>query len=82
LDFVEQTGLFEPPVEERELLSTHDLDYRTHFERRTRQAGEPVWRAVLRRNVFPTGLERVVFGPSVDVTELDLDSTILKTSLE
>jgi len=28
----------------------HDLDYRTHFERRTRLAGAPVWRALLERS--------------------------------
>jgi tRNA (guanine-N7-)-methyltransferase len=39
------TGLFAPPVEEAARDAEHDLDYRTHFERRTRLAGEPVWRA-------------------------------------
>jgi tRNA (guanine-N7-)-methyltransferase len=39
------TGLFDPPVEETTHDPSHDLDYRTHFERRTRLAGEPVWRA-------------------------------------
>ena len=43
------TGLFTPPEEEPAKDPEHDLDYRTHFERRTRIAGEPVWRAVLRR---------------------------------
>ena len=43
------TGLFTPPEEEPAKDPEHDLDYRTHFERRTRLAGEPVWRAVLRR---------------------------------
>lgn len=55
LGFCGTNRLVRAPVEEQELLSTHDLDYRTHFERRTRQAGEPVWRAVLRRNVFLPG---------------------------
>lgn len=41
------TGLFEPPLEESAKAPEHDLDYRTHFERRTRLAGAPVWRAVL-----------------------------------
>lgn len=44
------TGLFSTPIEEPEIPSTHDLDYRTHFERRTRLAGAPVWRAVLHRS--------------------------------
>ena len=43
------TGLFTPPDEEPAKDAEHDLDYRTHFERRTRLAGAPVWRAVLRR---------------------------------
>jgi tRNA (guanine-N7-)-methyltransferase len=43
------TGRFGPPAEEEARLAEHDLDYRTHFERRTRLAGAPVWRAVLRR---------------------------------
>lgn len=43
------TGLFTEPAEEQAKPAEHDLDYRTHFERRTRLAGQPVWRAVLRR---------------------------------
>ncbi len=35
------------PVAERP--AEHDLDYRTHFERRTRQSGEPVYRAEFRK---------------------------------
>jgi len=35
------------PVEEQPAL--HDLDYRTHFERRTRQSGLPVFRAEFRK---------------------------------
>jgi hypothetical protein len=38
----------------------HDLDYRTHFERRTRLAGQPVWRAALDRNEAPAGCEREI----------------------
>lgn len=49
LELAAATGLFGPPAEEPALPATHDLDYRTHFERRTRLAGAPVWRAVLRR---------------------------------
>ena len=45
----EATGLYDRPVEEMETAPAHDLDYRTHFERRTRLAGAPVWRALLRR---------------------------------
>lgn len=36
------------PVAER--AAEHDLDYRTHFERRMRQHGEPVYRAEFRRS--------------------------------
>ncbi len=39
------TGLFADPEEEATREPEHDLDYRTHFERRTRLAGAPVWRA-------------------------------------
>jgi len=39
------TGLFTAPMEETAKDPEHDLDYRTHFERRTRLAGAPVWRA-------------------------------------
>lgn len=37
------------PFDVPEPPSLSDLDYRTHFERRTRQAGEPVYRAEFRR---------------------------------
>lgn len=36
---------FSPPLPVPERESQHDLDYRTHFERRMRLAGEPVYRA-------------------------------------
>ena len=47
------TGLFAPPADVPQRQAEHDLDYRTHFERRTRLAGEPVWRAALARNAAP-----------------------------
>lgn len=47
LDLAAATGLYAPPVEEPAREPEHDLDYRTHFERRTRLAGGPVWRAAL-----------------------------------
>ena len=37
-----ETGVFHPPEEVGERDASHDLDYRTHFERRTRLAGDPV----------------------------------------
>ena len=33
------------PTRLPETPSDHDLDYHTHFERRTRQNGEPVYRS-------------------------------------
>jgi tRNA (guanine-N7-)-methyltransferase len=45
-----ESGHFAPPTEEQSRPAEHDLDYRTHFERRTRLAGDPVWRAVLVRH--------------------------------
>ena len=50
MDLARATGLFGEPQEEQPTAGEHDLDYRTHFERRTRLAGAPVWRAVLVRN--------------------------------
>jgi tRNA (guanine-N7-)-methyltransferase len=44
------TGLFGEPRVERPAEPAHDLDYRTHFERRTLLAGMPVWRAALERS--------------------------------
>ena len=37
------------PLEVAERPPEHDLDYRTHFERRTRLSGEPVYRAQFRK---------------------------------
>ena len=50
MDLAHATGLFDAPREEQPTAAEHDLDYHTHFERRTRLAGAPVWRAVLERN--------------------------------
>lgn len=49
MEAARQTGCFGAPNEEPARPAEHDLDYRTHFERRTRLAGQPVWRAVLHR---------------------------------
>ncbi len=49
MEAARQTGRFGAPNEEPARPAEHDLDYRTHFERRTRLAGQPVWRAVLHR---------------------------------
>ncbi len=53
------TGLFADPREEHPTEPAHDLDYRTHFERRTRLAGMPVWRAALERTTKPPTAQRV-----------------------
>lgn len=44
------TGLFQPPRSVPEPVAQNDFDYRTHFERRTRLADKPVWRAELDRS--------------------------------
>lgn len=60
LAFARTTGLFAPPRDEAAPPPEHDLDYRTHFERRTRLAGAPVWRAALDRNASPAACRRLV----------------------
>ena len=39
----------EGPLKVDERPAEHDLDYRTHFERRKRLGGEPVYRAEFRK---------------------------------
>jgi len=41
----------EGPLSVAEIPAEHDMDYRTHFERRTRLQGQPVYRAQFRRPV-------------------------------
>jgi tRNA (guanine-N7-)-methyltransferase len=53
------TGLFGEPRSEEAGEPAHDLDYRTHFERRTRLAGMPVWRAALERSGRPAPVSHV-----------------------
>jgi tRNA (guanine-N7-)-methyltransferase len=57
------TGCFAPPQDELPGMPQHDLDYRTHFERRTRLAGAPVWRAALVRTAAPARVSRVPLPP-------------------
>jgi tRNA (guanine-N7-)-methyltransferase len=38
------------PLDVAESAAEHDLDYRTHFERRMRLGGEPVYRAAFRKS--------------------------------
>jgi tRNA (guanine-N7-)-methyltransferase len=58
MGFAAATGLFAAARVEEPPPPEHDLDYRTHFERRTRLAGAPVWRAALDRNDRPAGCQR------------------------
>lgn len=53
LEAAAASGLFEPPRDVAERPAADDFDYRTHFERRTRLAEQPVWRAELPRNDQP-----------------------------
>jgi len=53
------TGSYDPPRDVVEQPADHDLDYRTHFERRTRLAGGRVWRAELVRNASPAACHRI-----------------------
>lgn len=52
LELIRDTPLV-GPFEVVEPESTHDLDYRTHFERRTRKNGQPVYRAEFRKPAGP-----------------------------
>lgn len=49
LDLLKRLDLFFGPLEVPEVAPEHDLDYRTHFERRTRQHGEAVYRSEFRK---------------------------------
>ncbi|HEX7379893.1 MAG TPA: tRNA (guanosine(46)-N7)-methyltransferase TrmB [Pirellulales bacterium] len=52
LDLIAQTTRLDGPLDVPERLAEHDLDYRTHFERRTRLAGEAVYRAEFSRGRY------------------------------
>ena len=45
LELLQQLNLLIGPLEVPETPAEHDLDYRTHFERRTRQHGDAVYRS-------------------------------------
>ena len=49
LALLDELGLFEGPLEVEEATPEHDLDYRTHFERRKRQLGETIYRSEFRK---------------------------------
>lgn len=44
LELIREVTRLAGPIDVPERLPEHDLDYRTHFERRTRLSGEPVYR--------------------------------------
>jgi len=50
LDLVGKETSLAGPFTERQLPAEHDLDYRTHFERRARLVGQTVYRAVFRKH--------------------------------
>jgi tRNA (guanine-N7-)-methyltransferase len=62
------TGLFGEPRLEEPGQPAHDLDYRTHFERRTRLAGMPAWRAALERSAAAAPVPRVT-APTLHTSE-------------
>jgi tRNA (guanine-N7-)-methyltransferase len=45
LELIRETVKLQGPLPVAEKAAEHDLDYRTHFERRTRKNEEPVYRA-------------------------------------
>lgn len=45
LELIRETVKLQGPLAVEEKAAEHDLDYRTHFERRTRKNEEPVYRA-------------------------------------
>ncbi|HUY89133.1 MAG TPA: tRNA (guanosine(46)-N7)-methyltransferase TrmB [Pirellulales bacterium] len=49
LELIRTTVALAGPFEVAEREAEHDLDYRTHFERRMRLGGEPIYRAEFRR---------------------------------
>ena len=49
LKLVAATVKLAGPLPVAEKPAEHDLDYRTHFERRTRKSGDPVYRAEFRK---------------------------------
>jgi len=49
LELLKTTTRLEGPFDVPERPAEHDLDYRTHFERRMRLHGQPVYRAEFRR---------------------------------
>lgn len=53
LELLRELNLLEGPLEVPESSAEHDMDYRTHFERRTRKHGQTVYRAEFRKPTPP-----------------------------
>ena len=51
LELIAATVKLEGPLSVHERPAEHDLDYRTHFERRTRKNEQPVYRAEFEKRV-------------------------------
>ncbi len=49
LDLLAQSTSLAGPIEVPESVAEHELDYRTHFERRMRLHGQPVFRSLYRK---------------------------------
>ncbi len=56
LDLLAGCTRLEGPGQESEQPAQHELDYRTHFERRNRLHGTPVYRAVFRKPLAHLGV--------------------------
>ena len=57
-DLIAAKTPFSSPQPVAETPATHDLDYRTHFERRTRQADQPVYRTQFFKAEQDSGLNQ------------------------
>ena len=53
LELIAATVKLEGPLSVHERPAERDLDYRTHFERRTRKNEQPVYRAEFEKRVRP-----------------------------
>lgn len=49
LELLAKMDAFEGPIDVAERTPEHDLDYRTHFERRKRQDGLPIYRSLFKK---------------------------------
>ena len=56
LAIIPQATRLEGPLPVAEIPAAHDLDYRTHFERRMRQSNLPVYRAQFRKPDVASGV--------------------------